>query len=152
MFFLPTPSFDWKPICQQCACAVLTFFKWPTCQSPNLAHGQASIWPHQTISNGKRVKAFGSLLNTIKGCQAPSDKLGDHALCCAFEGERISRHNALCDVLHATAVAAALGPSKESRFLLPGSGRKLTDILVPYWTAANDTAWDVTVTHPLHSV
>jgi hypothetical protein len=63
-------------------------------------------------------------------CQAPSDKLGDHPLCCSFEGERIARHNALCDALHATAAAAALGPSKESRFLLPCSGKKPANILV----------------------
>ena len=45
--------------------------------------------------------------------------------------------------------AAALGPSKESRFLRPGSGRKPADVLVPFWTAGKDTAWDGTVTHPL---
>jgi hypothetical protein len=43
------------------------------------------------------------------------------ALCCANEGERIARHNALRDALYSTAAVASLGPTKEVRFLLPGS-------------------------------
>ena len=46
-------------------------------------------------------------------CLRPSDALGDHAMCCGFGGERISRHNHLRDALHDTAVAAGLGPVKE---------------------------------------
>jgi len=84
-------------------------------------------------------------------CQAPSDQLGDHALCCGTGGERHARHDALRDALHATAVAAALGPSKESRFLLPDSARRPADVLLPYWSGGRDTAWDVTVTHPLQA-
>ena len=43
-------------------------------------------------------------------CQRPSDCLGDHALNCAYQGERITRHNALRDALHISSVSAALGP------------------------------------------
>ena len=82
-------------------------------------------------------------------CRAPSDRLGDHALCCGNEGERIARHNALRDALHSTAAAASLGPSKEVRFLLPGNDRRPADVFLPYWSGGRDTAWDVTVTHPL---
>ena len=84
-------------------------------------------------------------------CRAPSDKLGDHALCCANEGERIARHNALRDALYSIAAAASLGPAKEVRFLLPGSDRRPADVFLPYWTGGRDTAWDVTVTHPLQA-
>ena len=84
-------------------------------------------------------------------CRAPSDKLGDHALCCANEGERIARHNALRDALYSTAAAASLGPTKEVRFLLPGSDRRPADVFLPYWSGGRDTAWDVTVTHPLQA-
>ena len=82
-------------------------------------------------------------------CKAPSDRLGDHTLCCGNEGERIARHNALRDALHSTAAAASLGPSKEVRFLIPGSDKRPADVFLPYWCSGRDTAWDVTVTHPL---
>ena len=82
-------------------------------------------------------------------CKAPSDRLGDHALCCGNEGERIARHNALRDALHSTAAAASLGPSKEVRFLIPGSDKRPADVFLPYWCSGRDTAWDVTVTHSL---
>ena len=84
-------------------------------------------------------------------CSAHSDTLGDHALCCGSAGERVSRHNALRDALYSTAVAASLGPSREGRFLLPGDDRRPADVLVPHWTGGQDTAWDVTVTHPLQA-
>ena len=64
-------------------------------------------------------------------CKAPSDNLGDHALCCANEGERIARLNALRDALYSTAAAASLGPAKEVRFLLPGSDRRPADVFLP---------------------
>jgi hypothetical protein len=84
-------------------------------------------------------------------CSAHSDTLGDHALCCGSAGERVSRHNALRDALYNTAVAASLGPSREGRFLLPGDDRRPADVLGPHWTGGLDTAWDVTVIHPLQA-
>ena len=84
-------------------------------------------------------------------CSAHSDTLGDHALCCGSKGERVSRHNALRDALYSTAVAASLGPSREGRFLLPGDDRRPADVLIPHWTGGQDTAWDVTVIHPLQA-
>ena len=82
-------------------------------------------------------------------CRAPIDRLGDHALCCGKEGERIARHNALRDALHSTSAAASLGPSKEVRFLLPGNDQRPADAFLPYWSGGRDTAWEVTVTNPL---
>ena len=84
-------------------------------------------------------------------CLRPSDSLGDHAMCCGFGGERISRHNHLRDALHETAVAAGLGPVKEGRFLIPGADRRPADILVPNWAGGRDAALDVTVVTPLQS-
>ena len=84
-------------------------------------------------------------------CPNNSDRLGDHAMCCAYEGERIARHNALRDALYRTAVSAALAPTKEGRFLLPGGDRRPADVLIPHWTGGRDTALDVTVVHPLQS-
>ena len=84
-------------------------------------------------------------------CGAPSDTLGNHALCSGSAGECISRHNALRDALYSTAEAASLGPSREGRFLLPEDDCRLADVLVPHWTGGQDTAWDVTVIHPLQA-
>ena len=84
-------------------------------------------------------------------CGAHSDKLGDHALCCGSAGERLSRHNALRDALYSTAVSASLGPSREGRFLLPDDDRRPADVMIPHWTGGLDTAWDVTVIHPLQA-
>ena len=92
-----------------------------------------------------------STAGSCPACGAHSDKLGDHALCCGTDGTRISRHNALRDALHATAVAAGIGATKESKHLLQGSSRKPADVLLPFWTGGKDTAWDVTVVHPLQS-
>ena len=82
-------------------------------------------------------------------CHKPSDNLGDHSLCCGHQGERISRHNRLRDTLHDIAASAALGPVKESRFLLPGSDRRPADVFLPSWAAGQDAALDVTVVNPL---
>ena len=68
---------------------------------------------------------------------------------CAWQGERIARHNCLRDTLHKTAAAAALGPTKEGRFLLPGEGGKPTDIFIPRWAGGKDAALDVTIVNPL---
>ena len=84
-------------------------------------------------------------------CMRPSDALGDHAMCCGFGGERISRHNHLRDALYETAVAAGLGPVKEGRALLPGDDRRPADILVPNWAGGRDAAMDVTVVTPLQA-
>ena len=65
---------------------------------------------------------------------------------CAWQGERIARHNCLRDLLHSTAAAAALAPAKEGRFLLPGEGGRPADILIPGWSNGRDAALDVTVT------
>jgi hypothetical protein len=82
-------------------------------------------------------------------CLQPSDRFGDHALCCGFGGERITRHNQLRDALYDTAASAALGPVKEGRFLLPGSDRRPADVYIPSWSGGLDCALDVTVINPL---
>ena len=68
---------------------------------------------------------------------------------CAWQGERIARHNSLRDVLHSTAVKAALGPTKEGQYLLPGEEGKPADIFIP--PGGKDAALDVTVVNPLQA-
>ena len=82
-------------------------------------------------------------------CGRHSDAMGDHGMVCGTGGERIARHNALRDALHATAAAAGLAPQKEGRALLPGNDRRPADILLPGWAGGRDAALDVMVVHPL---
>ena len=70
-------------------------------------------------------------------------------MCCGQEGERIARHNHLCDALHSAAVEEALHPTKEGRFLLQGSDQRPADVLIPNWAGGRDAALDVTVINPL---
>ena len=77
--------------------------------------------------------------------------MGDHALNCAWQGERIARHNSLRDTLHNTAVKAALGPTRERQHLLPGEGGKPADIFVPRHAGGKDAALNVTVINPLQA-
>ena len=82
-------------------------------------------------------------------CHQASDKYGDHALCCGFWGERITRHNDIRDHIFKMASSAVLNPVKEGRFLLPGNDRRPADVLLPNWAAGLDAALDVTVVNPL---
>ena len=84
-------------------------------------------------------------------CNQPSDRFGDHAMNCAWQGERIARHNSLRDTLYNTAVSAALGPTREGQFLLPGEGGKPADVFIPNHTGGKDAALDVTVINPLQA-
>ena len=82
-------------------------------------------------------------------CHQASDKYGDHALCCGFWGERITRHNQIRDHIFQMASSAVLNPVKEGRFLLPGNDRRPADVYLPNWSAGRDTALDITVVNPL---
>ena len=84
-------------------------------------------------------------------CQRESDMFGDHAIGCAYEGERIARHNHLRDALFETARQASLGPAREERALLPGNDARPADVFLPGWSAGRDAALDVTVVSPLQA-
>ena len=84
-------------------------------------------------------------------CLRPSDTYGDHAMSCGTGGERIARHNHLRDALFEMAASAALAPTKEGRFLLPGDDRRPADVFIPYWAGGRDAALDVTVVNPLQA-
>ena len=57
----------------------------------------------------------------VSTCHQLSDRMGDHAISCGSQGERTARYNHLRDILYHTAVSASLGPTKEGRFLVPGT-------------------------------
>ena len=73
------------------------------------------------------------------------DRWGDHAVGCASQGERISRHNHLRDALYHTAASAHLAPLREEKALLPG-GEKPADVLIPnFANGGKHMAIDVSV-------
>ena len=57
----------------------------------------------------------------VPNCRKESDRYGDHSLLCASSGERISRHNRLCDAIFGIAVEAGLSPRKEESDIFSGS-------------------------------
>ena len=68
-----------------------------------------------------------------------------------MHGERIARHNGVCDVLYKTAQKAGLGPAREFRGLIPGSAARPADIFLRNWDRGKDAALDVTVISPLQA-
>ena len=78
-------------------------------------------------------------------CSRPADIFGDHALACGGNTERISRHNALRDVIFSAAQAAALSPHREVPFLVPDSLSRPADVFLPSWHQGRPAALDVTV-------
>ena len=82
-------------------------------------------------------------------CPHQSDRSGDHAISCGYEGERIARHDHLRNALFTTCSKACLGPTKEVRDLIEGTSARPADLFLPNWTEGQDTALDVTVVNPL---
>ena len=82
-------------------------------------------------------------------CPHQSDRTGDHAISCGYEGERIARHDHLLNTLFTTCSQACLEPTKEVRDLIEGTSARPADLFLPNWTEGQDTALDVTVVNPL---
>ena len=74
---------------------------------------------------------------------------GDHQVGCGGNGDRISRHNAVRDVIFAAAQSTALGPSKEVLGLVPSSLARPADVFLPHWYLGRPAALDVHITRPL---
>ena len=82
-------------------------------------------------------------------CSANADPFGDHQVGCGGNGDRISRHNAVRDVIFAAAQSAALGPSKEVLGLVPSSLARPAVVFLPHWYLGRPAALDVHITSPL---
>ena len=84
------------------------------------------------------VPLLNSESSTCPKCSRTLDTFGDHALACAADEDRISRHDRLRDVVFNSAAKAALprGDRKsfrksQSHFFLLSPGRHLSPLLVP---------------------
>ena len=82
-------------------------------------------------------------------CPRHSDRRGDHAISCGYEGERIARHDHLRNALYNTCSQACLGPTREVRDLVVGTDARPADLFLPNWSGGQDTALDITVVNPL---
>ena len=85
-------------------------------------------------------------------CRGVADVMGDHQVGCGGNGDRISRHNAIRDVLFSAAQSAALAPSKETPGLVPNSLARPADILLPNWHQGRPAFVDVHVISPLQQL
>ena len=78
-------------------------------------------------------------------CSSIAGEFGDHHISCGGNGDRITRHNAICDVLFSAAQSAALAPTREAPGLVPGSQSRPADILLPIWSRGHSAALDIHV-------
>ena len=85
-------------------------------------------------------------------CGGSADPFGDHQVGCGGNGDRISRHNAIRDVVFNAAQSAALAPSKEAPNLVQDSSVRPADILLPNWNHGRPVAVDVHVISPLQQL
>ena len=81
-------------------------------------------------------------------CRGLSDPFGQHATTCATTNDRISRHNTQCDVMAATARAAAKSVVREHKGLLPRGQERPGDVTVADWVVQQTGVFDVTVVSP----
>lgn len=83
-------------------------------------------------------------------CMQPINIYGDHATCCAKNGDLVTRHNALRNFVHSVASDGLLQPVLEKQGILgPTTGRRPGDVTIPDWKHYNGLAIDVAVTSPL---
>lgn len=64
----------------------------------------------------------------IYDCATITDNFSDHSIGWGGNGDRIHRHDALCDVILSAAQSAALAPRREVPSLIPGSRSFQADI------------------------
>ena len=82
-------------------------------------------------------------------CTQPIQPNGDHATCCANSGDRITRHNALRDMVAGIANQGLLSPVLEKEGVLGAtSGRRPGDVTIPNWSGGKGLCIDIAVTSP----
>ena len=81
-------------------------------------------------------------------CGGSADPFGDYQIGCGGNGNRISRHNAIRDVIFNAAQSTALAPTREAPGLVPSSLSRPADVLLPNWSRGRPAALDVHVISP----
>ena len=82
-------------------------------------------------------------------CHNTADPFGDHQVGCGGNRDRITRHNAIWDVIFSAAQSAALVPSKETPNLISDSLSRPADVFLTTWSRGWPAALDVHVISPL---
>ncbi len=83
-------------------------------------------------------------------CMQQINVYGDHATCCAKQGDLVIRHNALRNLIYSIASDGLLKPVLEKQGILgPTTGRRPGDVAIPDWKHHSGLAIDVAVTSPL---
>uniref|UniRef100_A0A1X7T0W1 Uncharacterized protein n=1 Tax=Amphimedon queenslandica TaxID=400682 RepID=A0A1X7T0W1_AMPQE len=77
--------------------------------------------------------------------------MGDHALACGGNSDRIVRHNVIKDVIFTAAQSAALSPRQEAPSLVPDSLSRPADVFLPHWLQGRPAALNVTIISQLQS-
>ena len=67
-------------------------------------------------------------------CDKESDSMGDHAMGCGGNGDRISRHDAIREILFSSTQPAGLAPHREVPSIIPYSSSRPADIYLPFWS------------------
>ncbi len=88
---------------------------------------------------------------TCPECRCVADTFGDHQVGCGGNGDRISRHNAIRDMVFNAAQFATLGPSKETPGLVAESIACPAEVLIPNWSNGRPAALDIHVISPFQS-
>jgi hypothetical protein len=83
--------------------------------------------------------------SSCSSCQQTNDSMGDHAVGCGGDRDRIARHDRLRDAIFNAAHSAALAPRMEVAGLIPGSNSRPADVFLPSWENGKAAAIDVTV-------
>ena len=95
-----------------------------------------------------RIREQGSSRDIIRTTSRSATRSSSHRSSSGWgspsTGRRANAHH-LRDILSALATAAHLNPRQEEQNLIPGSGRRPADIMVPQWLGGKDVAYDVTV-------
>ena len=84
-------------------------------------------------------------------CTQNIDVLGDHAACCTKNGDLITRHNRVRNLLNRICIEGGLAPVMEKKGILGDSdkpGRRPGDVSMPLWSKGRGLAIDVAVTCP----
>ena len=84
-------------------------------------------------------------------CSGKVDKYGDHALSCAFGGDRIYRHNAMRDHIFHLMRRVGYDAKLEKSGLLDDSNERPGDIFVHTLQSGRPAAFDITVSSTMQS-